>query len=53
MYIEGFRFLYYKHCEGHQNWYKNLEISNLYHHTKFERNRSANVWMQANVIFIT
>ena len=28
---------------------KNVELSSLYHHTKFERNWSVNAWIQANV----
>ena len=35
--------------QGHPNWYQNAEFSSLYPHTKFERNWSVNVWMQANV----
>ena len=34
--------------KGHPNWYQNVDLSGLYHHTKFERNQSVNVW-QANV----
>ena len=35
--------------QGHQNWYQNVELSGTYHHTKFEKNRSVFVWIQANV----
>ena len=35
--------------QGHPNWYQNVELSDIYHHTKFERNGSMNVWLQANV----
>ena len=35
--------------QGHPNWYQNVELSGLYHHTKFERNWSVNVWIQAYV----
>ena len=34
---------------GHQNWHQNVELSGLHHHTKFERNWSVNVWIQANI----
>ena len=27
---------------GHLNWYQNLQLSGLYHHTKFERNQPIN-----------
>ena len=37
--------------QGHLNWYQNVELSGLYHHTYFERNRLANVWIQANINF--
>ena len=33
----------------HLSWYQNIDLSSLYHHTKFERNRSVYVWKQANV----
>ena len=36
--------------QSHPNLYQTVEVSGLYHHTKFERNQSANVWIQANVI---
>ena len=29
--------------------YQNVVLSGLYHHTKFERNRFVNVWLQPNV----
>ena len=29
--------------QGHPNWYQNVELSDLYHHTKLERNKSINV----------
>ena len=35
--------------QSHPNWYENVELSGLYHHTKFERNQSVNVWKQANM----
>ena len=28
---------------------ENVELSGLYHHTKFERNRSVNVWIQTSI----
>ena len=28
-------------CQGHPNWYQNVELSDLYHQTKFE------VWMKS------
>ena len=34
--------------EGHLNWYQNVELSGLHHHTKFEKYQSVNVWKQAN-----
>ena len=36
--------------QGHPNLYQNVELSSPYHHTKFERNWSVNVWIQANVV---
>ena len=40
--------------QSHPTWYKNVEHSSLYHHTKSERNWSLHVWIQANVrIFFT
>ena len=37
--------------QAHLNWH--VELSGLYHHTKFERNQSVNTWVQANVkVFI-
>ena len=38
--------------QGHLSWYQNVEHSVLYHHTKFERNWSVNVWKQANIKFL-
>ena len=35
--------------QRHPKWYQNVELSSLYHHTKFERNQSVNVWIQANI----
>ena len=35
--------------QGHTNWYQNAEPSSLYHHTKFQRYRSVNVSIPANV----
>ena len=35
--------------QGHPNAYRNVELSDFYHHTRFEINRSVNVWIQANV----
>ena len=35
--------------QGHPNWYENVEFSGPYPYTKFERNQSVNVWIQANV----
>ena len=29
--------------QGHPHWHQNVELSDLYHHTKFERNRLVNV----------
>ena len=26
--------------QGHSNWYQNAEISSVYYHTMFDRNRS-------------
>ena len=37
--------------QRHANWYQNVELSGLYHHTKFERNQSVSVWTQANKRF--
>ena len=34
---------------GHPNWYQNIELSSVYHHAKFERNWSKNVWIHVNV----
>ena len=39
--------------QGNQNWYQNVELSSLYHYTKFERNLSIDVWIQANVKVLT
>ena len=35
--------------QGHPNWYRNVKLSGLYYHTKFERNRSVNVWLHTNI----
>ena len=35
--------------QGHLNWYKIIQFSVVYHLTKFERNWSVNVQMQASV----
>ena len=34
---------------GQLNRYKTTQLRSVFHHTKFEKNRSVNVWMQANV----
>ena len=40
--------------QGHPNWYQNVELGGLYHHTKFERSQSVNVSIQANIkMFLT
>ena len=31
------------------NWYKNVELGCVQHHTKFERDQFIGFWMQANV----
>ena len=33
------------------NLYQNVDLNSFYHHNKFERNQSLNVWTQANVDF--
>ena len=33
----------------HPKWYQNVKLRGLYHHTKFERNWSVNLWIQANI----
>ena len=35
--------------QGQLSWYKNGELHNLYHHAKFERNRSINIGIQIDV----
>ena len=35
--------------QGHPNWYQNVQLTSLYHQIKFKRNRSVNVWIQANI----
>ena len=35
--------------QGHPNWYKNVELCDLYHHTNFQRSHPENVRIQANV----
>ena len=35
--------------KSHPNLYQTIRLSGFYHHTKFERNRSVNVQMQANL----
>ena len=35
--------------QGNPNWHQNVEHSGLYHHPKFKRNPSVNVWIQASV----
>ena len=37
--------------QGHPNWHQNVELCDLYDHTKFQRNRSVNVRIQASVTF--
>ena len=38
-------------CQGHPNWYQNVRVRKFYH-TKFERNQSVNVQMQASDSFL-
>ena len=42
-----------KEGQGHQNWYQNVELSSLHHHTMFERNQCVNVWTKANIKFLS
>ena len=35
--------------QGHSNWYQNIEFTSFYLHTKFERNWSVIVQMDANI----
>ena len=32
-------------AQGHSHWYQTVQVSGIYHHTKFERNRPVNVQM--------
>ena len=49
---EVFDFLYSFHLEWRSRsskWIQNTELSCLYHYTKYGKNQSTNVWIQANI----
>ena len=37
--------------EVHSNWYKMVESSDVYYHTKFDRNQAGNVQSEINMYF--